>query len=218
MTVLFLGDSITEGVGATSKEKRYTDLIAQRFGCRTVNYGISGTRIGRQKRTSPNTNWDVDFRTRVPLMESEADLVFIFGGTNDYGHGALHLGNPEQPEDNTFCSQLSLLIDDLSAKYGAEKLCFILPLRRFVEHPLACKGESGNELGASLADYVAAMRKILSARGVDYIDLYENGFPKPLVDSGDEYTTDGTHPNDRGYQLVADRVAEYISKKSITDK
>lgn len=48
---------------------------------------------------------------------------------------------------------------------------------------------------------------------IDTIDLYENGIPKPLVSTGDEYTVDGVHPNDKGYALIANRICEYIKNK-----
>ena len=213
MKLLFLGDSITEGAGASTQEKRYTNLVAKRLGCEVINYGISGTRIARQKETSPNTIFDIDYRTRVALMETECDRVFIFGGTNDYGHGTLHLGTPDKEDENTFCTQLRMLIDDLIAKYGKEKVTFIIPLRRFIETPLVCKGKRRDELGAPLVDYINAMRTILTEYGIDYIDLYENGFPKPEVATGDEYTVDGLHPNDKGYELITDRICEYLKTK-----
>ena len=212
MKYLFLGDSITEGVGASSQDKRYTDLVGKRLGCETVNYGISGTRIARQMITSERAAWDVDFRLRVPLMTKDCDKVFVFGGTNDFGHGACHLGSPECENEKTFATQLKLLIRDLTEKYGREKLCFIIPLRRFSEDPIACKGDNRDELGAPFSEYVDVMRAIISAHGIDYIDLYENGFPKPTVNTGDEYTTDGLHPNDRGYELIADRICEYLTR------
>jgi lysophospholipase L1-like esterase len=213
MKLLFLGDSITQGVGASTPEKRYTDLVAKRLGCEVINYGISGTRIARQRETSSNTVWDIDFRTRLTLMESECDRVFVFGGTNDYGHGTLHLGSPDKCDENTFCTQLRMLIDDLIAKYGKEKVTFIIPLRRFCEEPVLCKGANRDELGASFLDYIVSMRKILDEYGIDYIDLYENGFPKPLVNTGDEFTADGLHPNDKGYEFIADKICEYLLTK-----
>ena len=213
MKLLFLGDSITEGSGASSIDTRYTDLVAKRLGCEMINYGIGGTRIARQKETSAKTLWDIDFRTRLTLMEDECDRVFVFGGTNDYGHGTLHLGTPDKDDENTFCTQLRMLITDLISKYGKEKVTFIIPLRRFCEEPLPCKGSSKQEMGASLLEYVEAMREIISEYGIDYIDLYENGFPKPLVSTGDKFTVDGLHPNDRGYELITDRICEYLSAK-----
>ena len=44
-TINFLGDSITEGVGASSVSKRYTDVLEREFGLlKANNYGVSGDR------------------------------------------------------------------------------------------------------------------------------------------------------------------------------
>ena len=48
----FLGDSITEGHGTSATEKRFTDLVAQRYGAECRNYGIGGTRIALQHTPS----------------------------------------------------------------------------------------------------------------------------------------------------------------------
>ena len=207
----FIGDSITEGVGS---EKAYHEYLTEWLGIEALNYGVSGTRIGRQTQLDGRSPlFAYDFRLRAEIMEEEADLVFVFGGTNDFGHGRLHLGSPEEREGRTFCTELRLLIDLLIAKYGREKLCFLLPLRRYAEDGVPCKGESGREVGATLAEYVAAMRVILGEYGIESIDLYENGFPKPLVNTGDEYTKDGLHPNDNGYVFLANIICEYVREK-----
>lgn len=213
MRILFLGDSITEGVGASSPETNYVSLVGKKTGHEVINYGVSGTRIARQKRVSASTKWDYDFRLRLTVMPDEADLVFIFGGTNDFGHGNLHLGKVGERDENTFCGGLYLLLDALIEKYGKEKLCFLLPLHRFNEDPQACKGENADELGAPLSEYIECMRKILSEYGIEYIDLYKNGFAKPLVDTGDEYTADGLHPNDNGYEFLANIVCDHLRTK-----
>ena len=75
MKLLFLGDSITAGVGASTQDKRYTDLVAARLGCEIINYGISGTRIAKQRQTSQNTIFDLDFRFRLPLMEDVCEYL-----------------------------------------------------------------------------------------------------------------------------------------------
>jgi lysophospholipase L1-like esterase len=210
---LFLGDSITEGVGASSSETNYVSLVGKKTGHEVINYGVSGTRIARQKRVSASTKWDYDFRLRLTVMPDEADLVFIFGGTNDFGHGNLHLGKVGDRDENTFCGGLYLLLDALIEKYGKEKLCFLLPLHRFNEDPQACKGENADELGAPLSEYIECMRKILLEYGIEYIDLYENGFAKPLIDTGDEYTADGLHPNDHGYEFLANIICDHLRGK-----
>ena len=214
MKLLFLGDSITQGVGASTYKNCYVSLVGEKLNCEVVNYGVSGTRIGRQEYITHNsTIWNYDFRLRAQIMDEQADKVFVFGGTNDYGHGRLILGNIADKTPNTFCSELRLLIEDLLIKYGKEKLCFILPIHRFDEHGVQCKGEQGDEYGAPLVEYVESMRLIIKEYGIDILDLYENGISKPLVNTGDEYTVDGVHPNDKGHRLIAERICEYINKR-----
>ena len=62
MKLVFLGDSITEGVGASRPENNYVNVVAKMLGCVVENYGIGGTRIARQMSVSPDTRWDLDFR------------------------------------------------------------------------------------------------------------------------------------------------------------
>ena len=47
-TVLFLGDSITEGVGVSAPDKSFVSVFGKLTHVNTVNYGISGTRIARK--------------------------------------------------------------------------------------------------------------------------------------------------------------------------
>ena len=46
----FLGDSITEGVGVEKTENIFHQIIKEKYGLKEAeNYGISGTRIAKQK-------------------------------------------------------------------------------------------------------------------------------------------------------------------------
>ena len=212
MKLLFLGDSITEGVGASNSSNNYVSLVGKMLNCETVNYGVSGTRIGRQTFIYPNATVmrNYDFRLRAQIMTEEADKVFVLGGTNDQVHGRLVLGSPQELKSNTFCNELRLLIEYLCEKYEKEKLCFILPPRRFDEQGVCCKGKNGDEIGATLLEYVNAMRQIIAEYNIDIIDLYNEGFPKPCVSTGDNYTVDGIHPNDNGYRLIAEKICKYV--------
>ncbi|MBQ8658230.1 MAG: SGNH/GDSL hydrolase family protein [Clostridia bacterium] len=133
MKLLFLGDSITEGVGAFAPEKNYVNLVARKLDCEVLNYGVSGTRIARRKKRSEPLSFDWDFVSRATVMEREADLIFVFGGTNDYGHGDAEIGEKGSFDPYTFCGSVNALISYLVSSYGKEKLCFILPLRRYDE-------------------------------------------------------------------------------------
>ena len=113
MKLLFLGDSITEGVGASSMENNYVSQVGKSLNCEVVNYGVSGTRIGRQTFIYESSLWNYDFRLRAEIMTEDADRVFVFGGTNDYGHGRLVLGEVGERIPHTFCYELRLLIEAL---------------------------------------------------------------------------------------------------------
>ena len=53
MTIHFLGDSITEGWGASVEDTPYIRIFAKEFPSVTIkNYGRWGTRIARQKEPS----------------------------------------------------------------------------------------------------------------------------------------------------------------------
>ena len=63
--VLFLGDSITEGVGVTSYEKSYVSVFADLSGAKVKNFGLSGTRIARQVNIIGDNLCDRDFLMRL---------------------------------------------------------------------------------------------------------------------------------------------------------
>ena len=107
--ILFLGDSITEGVGASSPEKCYVSVFGKLSGAEVKNYGIGGTRIAKQSKISLSEESDRDFMSRVDEMDSEADVVVVFGGTNDFGHGDSTIGDFSSRDECTFYGALHIL-------------------------------------------------------------------------------------------------------------
>jgi len=216
MKINFLGDSITEGVGATQIETRYVNVVKEMLGCEVKNYGVSGTRFARQSKYSPANTWDYDFMMRMEIManiDPDADLVFVFGGTNDFGHGDAPLGKMGDKTPYTFYGATAIIVEFLLEKYGREKLCFMLPIRRY--HENSVMGDEGNkkEPGATLPEYVAAIKEVLEAYNVSYIDLFNNFIPTPAVASPTEFLVDGLHPNDKGHRMIAEKVVEYVKNR-----
>ena len=81
---VFLGDSITEGVGVSSIEKGYVNLVKEKLELsEAYNRGISGTRFAIQYLTGEPCSFDQDFISRVDDLPEDVDLVVVFGGTND---------------------------------------------------------------------------------------------------------------------------------------
>lgn len=72
MKLIFLGDSITEGVGATCEENKYVSVVAKICGVETANFGVSGTRIARQNKPTLPRTFDYDFQMRAEVMDKDA--------------------------------------------------------------------------------------------------------------------------------------------------
>ena len=211
MRINFLGDSITQGAGASCEAAKYVNVVGQILGCEAINYGEGGTRIAKQTIPSEMDIYDRDFLMRSEQM-GDADLVFVFGGTNDYGHGDAPLGNVDSTDEYTFCGAVNSLINKLSARYGKENLCFILPLHRYNEENPYGEGNKA-KAGAPLSVYVAALKEILQKQKMETLE-FEKEFPIPATNDGsDGLTVDGLHPNDKGHRILAEKISAYVRAK-----
>lgn len=204
MNILFLGDSITCGVGASEPSKSYVELVKSKLGVDVENYGGSGTRIADQKEGGSEY-----FLRRAKRMPKKADFVFVFGGTNDYGHGLAEIGDVSDETDFTFYGAMNNLIKYLTQIYGKQKLCFILPLHRFDERNLFGDGTKKQPV-AALKRYVDIMRETLFRNGIDFFD-FDDELTEPADNKDGEFFKDGLHPNDNGHRVIADKIVNYLT-------
>lgn len=207
-TVLFLGDSITEGAGASSPEQGYVSVFQRLSGAHTVNYGIGGTRIAKQKSPSRCDVWDRDFIGRVDEMQPEADVVVVFGGTNDFGHGDAELGSFSSGSEDTFYGALHTLCQKLIGKYPKAEIVFLTPLHRISEDSTV------SEIGLQtcpLSSYVTAIQEIAGYYALPVLDLFRTSGLQPKVDKIRElYMPDGLHPSDAGAAKIAQKLYNFL--------
>lgn len=204
LKINFLGDSITEGHGCSSVEKQFTSLIAEQYGAITRCYGIGGTRLARQTKPSEWPRHDLDFPSRVAEMEEDADLVVVFGGTNDFGHGDAPFGVFSDSTVDTFCGALHVLYTSLLEKYPEATIMVMTPLHRSTEN-------EPNMHGKVLADYVDAIRKAAEYYSLPVLDLWANSGIQPAVPvMKEKYMPDGLHPNDAGHIILTNKIAKFI--------
>ena len=203
--VYFLGDSITAGVGASVPEKSFVRLFANKYPQATViNYGISGTRIAKKTVPSENPYCDQDFIDRVEQMEDGADLVVIFGGTNDYGHGDAPIGKFGDTDPYTFYGGARTLFEKLLFKFPKARLLVLTPLHRIKEL-------NENAQGDVFYKFIVALRETAELFSIPVLDLYAvSGINPNFGNLKEEYMTDGLHPNDAGHQRVFDLIDAYI--------
>ena len=206
--LLFLGDSITEGVGTTAPEKRYFELLKARWGLKeTLGYGISGTRLAKQQMPSQNPSFDKYFASRIGEM-AEADGVVVFGGTNDYGHGDAPIGEFSDRTPETFCGACHDLYTRLIEKYPGKPIVIMTPLHRVGE--MEARTVHGRQV--TLKTYVDIIRQVAEYYSLPVCDLFKTSGLQPAVPAIQEgFVPDGLHPNDAGHEIIAQRLGNFLA-------
>lgn len=206
----FLGDSITEGAGTTCNDNTYHGLIKKKYGLKEArNYGIGGTRIARQTEITSLVR-DRDFILRADMMDKDADMVVVFGGTNDFGHGQAPLGTMDDRDMRTFYGALHSLVEILNKEYEQRKIVFITPLHRHNEDGRGAWKPDG-VIQHPLVDYVNAVKEVCGYYSVPVLDLYAcEELSGNTPEWYKEYMPDGLHPNDKGHQIIADKLGKFL--------
>mgnify|MGYP002797145431 FL=1 len=175
--IYVFGDSITTD---THGGITWISLIADKFNCEAVSYGVGSAVYDEQ---NPN-----NIITQINNVESfnDVDIIFVAAGVNDAG--------AETPSDR-FISSVRNTITTLKSKAPNAKLVYITPLRR------------GGYGGQNLEDYagcicnIALQNACSVINGFDFpIQPWENEFTTELTDG------DGLHPNLIGKHVYAQSV------------
>ncbi len=206
----FLGDSITFGVATTSPDKIYHAILAKEYGFTARGYGISGTRFADQyNETSPDLD-ENEFSLRYTQMDDDADLVVVFGGTNDFGHGNAMLGHFTDRTRETFYGACHVLMEGLINKYPKARIVFMTPLHRIEED--STKGDGSKKDGsAPLCVYVNIIKEVAAYYSLPVIDLWSISGIQPRVPViREKYCPDGLHPNDAGQARLAEVIGNAL--------
>ena len=194
MIINFLGDSITEGYCASSLSKGFVSIVGEKIHAKVNNYGIAATRIAKQSSVYDDQSF---FGARVKDMDKNADMVIVFGGTNDYGHGDAPVGDIGDTSPDTFYGGMNYLINELNKYFSRKRIIFILPTYRVNEdNPF---GEYKTKRGHSLQVYRDAIVEVLNKHNIEYWDIKDE-----LGDPTNDLYYDGLHPNDKGHEKIAE--------------
>ncbi len=212
LTINFIGDSITEGCCTDDLSNRFTNRIAMSTGAVCNNYGIAGTRIARQTQPSDDPRMDQDLCARVADMDPSADVVVVFAGTNDFGHGDAPFGKPDDQTVYSFCGALHVLFGSLQAQFPHAIIAVLTPMHRLGEENV--HGE-GHKLLPScpLRDYVEQIKKTAVQYHLPLLDLYADERLNPNHESiRQEYIPDGLHPNDAGHAYLTEKIIAFLEQ------
>ena len=75
-TIVVFGDSLTVGVGASSKEKNFVGILRTRLNIPIISKGVTG-----------NTTEDALLRLDADVLAEKPDIVLVLLGSNDYLRG-----------------------------------------------------------------------------------------------------------------------------------
>lgn len=216
LKINFLGDSITQGVGASCEQTIYHSVLKKEADLAVArNYGISATRFALQKGTTARPKDDyVDinsFCERFEQMDDDADVVVVFGGTNDYGHGDAGIGSFSDRTPETFYGACHYLFSGLIKKYIGKTIVIMTPLHRIGETKIP-EGKETGDFGI-LKDYVNIIREVAEYYSLPVLDLFAtSGLQPEIKEIQENYIPDGLHPNDNGNAVVAHKLKKFLEQ------
>ncbi len=204
----FLGDSITAGLyyngSGYSTAKQYHQWLKDLLGLSVArNYGSSGTHISGAYTSDGSSDPTKSFTARYTSMDNDADLIVVFGGTNDYGHATTApFGTMTDRTDISFYGALHYLMGELTKKYLGKTIVFMTPLHRDNET------NANTTTGKTLKDYVNAIKEVAEYYGIHVIDTYKiGGMSTVIPEIKTTYINDGLHPNEAGHEFLGNRLA-----------
>ena len=188
-----IGDSITDGFGSSDGNGYLMELSDILNLKRINNYGVASTAIGGTDDTAFVNRFLNESLSTYQEIDSETDLIFIFGGHNDFETQ----GNLGDTTNETLYGSLYLLYNGLKEKYPSATIVFATPLQR--------AEEGGNNFMRGVARII---KDYCDTNNIPVIDLYnESGI---TIENSSTYLMDGVHPNDEGYTLVANAIANFL--------
>ncbi len=205
----FIGDSITAGANTT---KIYTQYLQEIVGFSVCNnYGISGSSIA---------NSNNPMCERYQNIDSQSDIVFVFGGTNDF-HFNIPLGNvfitdginrSYSTDTATFRGALNVLCLGLINNFPDKQIVLMTPVHRNVFKQQLTDLQQ-NTAGLYLEDYVNCMKEAADLFSINLIDLFGcSGLFPYDTDNAEIYyhTDDRLHPSTAGHERIARVIAERL--------
>lgn len=208
-TLLFVGDSITEGLGYNGG---WVSLVQNRNNCTCINEGHGGWPIGNSESEESHYN---TLAALVGRKTGTYDYVILSGGYNDFTRspradvGSLTPYTYSELTRNTFAGDLEYYIRTARTKWINSKIGFILTMK---------KEFNDTSVNARQVQYWDLIRNACKKYSIPLLDLYnESGLVGVVVDGVTDLVTttyykdaDGTHPNTAGYEYLYQKVAEFI--------
>lgn len=187
-TAVFIGDSYTQGVGATNDDLQWTSLVSEELGWEEINRGRGGT--GYEATSGPEgcgLEYCPNYLEMLDEIEADApDVIVVAGGQNDF--------STFESDPNDATAFVRDFYTTLSEKFPDARIVAVGP---------------STPWGVSPA--VEAMDKVIresaESIGADYVSMIT---PDVLADDS-LILDDLAHVGDDGHRAIADRFLSVVS-------
>lgn len=198
--VYCLGDSITYGSGLSQELRptacypaRLQELLGAKY--QVMNYGVSGKTLSDVPERSYRDTGYIDM-----VKMQEPDILVVMLGTND---SKADVWNAERYKE-----EYVALVEELQAIESEPDIYLMIPPEAFpYEDGVIVYGINNDTIHDEIRDIV---RTVSEEAGTGLIDLYA------VTENHPEYFMDGVHPNQRGYEILAQTVyAQMVAERGI---
>lgn len=142
---------------------------------------------------------------------SRVQILFLGYGMNDYQNGV-----PLDDEENawneySFGGALRRVLTDLKKAYPDMRMILLTPTYSwYLAQGETC--EERNWGGGYMEAYVEKEKEIAREYGVEVLDLYHDFYQHDTFEDWKIATRDGVHPNEKGREMIAERIATYLEE------
>ena len=192
----FVGDSITNGAMLNEGEQRYWQVLADKLQLGEVTgMGVNGSCY------STKSEFGLDHEPLATRYQKipQADLIFIFLGTNDFGRST-PMGTIEDTEDISFYGAMNMILTQLETQCPDSQIILLTPIVRY--------DKSMNNLGLKQSAYIDAIKAVAAQRGLPLIDTYE--LTRQQLSEG--LFADKVHPDQYGHQILAQALETWLQE------
>ena len=204
-TITTFGDSITQGSGASSNEKRYASLLSTELGMKLNNMGIGNTGYCTGRENVLEDGADASRIEDVSSIPLESEIVIVFFGINDIRNSSSSwglLGDVDSDDTSTIYGAINAMYSALAERFADSTttifVCSPTPPKNDLDGTYVWGG------GYTLQNLNNVIKERATHYGFQFIDLLNNcGFTEDTI-------TDSVHPGDEGHAIIANLIYNAI--------